>query len=188
MNQPSYRVFFAVDLSPDTKMKLLSYQEKFIDLEAQPIDPANFHITLSFLGELNERKIETIMDNLSPIKQNSFNVILKEPVYLSSSKILALEVEDKSKQLKKLKETIESDIRSVTHLNIEKRDYLPHVSLFRKVETFPEFTLPIHNEIQVDSFCLMASLPTKNSVRYEIIEDWKLSSGSSIKEQLIGKS
>jgi len=188
MKQAKHRVFFAVDLEPILKTQLLSYQGNFIDLDAQPIDAANFHITLSFLGELSERKIETIIDSLLPPKQNSFDLTIKEPIYLSSSKILALEVEDKTNQLQKLKDIIESEIRSVTHLNIEKRAYLPHISLFRKVEEFPEFFLPIQKEIQVDSFCLMVSIPTKNSVRYEVIEEWKLNSGRSVKERLIGKS
>ena len=188
MNKSNLRVFFAIDLEPFIKTQLLSYQEKFIDLDAQPIDAANFHITLSFLGELTERKIETIIDGLSPVKLNPFELTINNPIYLASTKILALGIEDKRKQLQQLKKGIESNLRSMTHFNIEKREYLPHISLFRKVEEFPEFFLPIQQSLSVDSFCLMASIATKKSVRYEIIEQWRLNSERSIKEQLIGKN
>jgi len=188
MNNANHRVFFAIDLEPSIKTQLLTYQENFNELDAQPIDAANLHITLSFLGELTERKIETILDGLSPIEQNPFELAIKDPIYLSGAKILALEVEDKSKQLLKLKESIESNLRSITHFNIEKRPYLPHVSLFRKVEQFPDLILPIEQSISVNSFCLMASIATKNSVRYEIIEQWWISPEMSVKEQLIGKN
>jgi len=187
MKKANHRVFFAIDLDPIIKTQLMSYQDNYIDLDAQPIDAANFHITLSFLGELTERKIETIIDGLSPIEQNPFELTIKDPIYLSSAKILALEIEDKRKQLQQLKDSIESNIRSITHFNIEKRDYLPHVSLFRKVEQFPDFFLPIQKNLLVDSFCLMTSVATKKSVRYEIIEQWRLNPKISIKEQLVGK-
>ena len=186
MRTQTHRIFFAVDLPAEIKTKLLTFQDRLITLDANPISAENFHITLSFLGDVSENKIESVLDHLKISSFESFKVKLEYPLFMSQSNILALEVDDGKTELTNLKNSIEKKLQTISHFNIEKRNYKPHVSLFRKVEKIRDDLPSCKLSFTVNSFCLMASLPTKKSVRYEIIEQWQLARERSIKETLIG--
>ncbi len=186
MKKITHRTFFAIELSPQVKTKLLTFQDRLLSLEGNPINANNFHITLSFLGELSERKIETILDNLRAPPSKPFEIEIANPIYLSRSNILAAEVTNGKSELNTLKRYIENSIQSWCHFNIEKRDYIPHISLFRKVEYFPENLPDFKYHYEVDSFCLMTSTPAKKGVQYQLIEEWRLNKHRSVKESLLG--
>ncbi len=186
MKKTTHRVFFAVELSSMVKTKLLGFQDRLYSIDANPINAENFHITLCFLGDVSEPKIESILDGLKTLSIAPFEVSIKHPLYYSNSKILGLEVKQGKKQLTELKSHIENQLQSIAHFDLEKRQYKPHVSLFRKVERLVENLPSFEQTFLVESFCLMASVPTKKSVRYEMIEEWRLSRNQSIKDQLIG--
>lgn len=186
MKKPSHRIFFAIELDSLVKTKLLGFQDRLLSIDANPINAENFHITLSFLGNVSEPKIESILDELIAPATTPFKASIKHPLYLSNSKILGLEVESGLQQLTELKSYIESQLQSIAHFNLEKRQYKPHVSLFRNVEQLLENLPNFEQNFLIDSFCLMASVPTKKSVRYEVIEEWRLFTKQSVKESLLG--
>ncbi len=186
MKKPTHRIFFAIELNQTIKTRLLGFQDRLLTIDANPIKAENFHITLCFLGNVSEPKIESILDGLNPPSMTPFKVSIHHPLYFSNSKIMGLAVDDGKKQLARLKSHIENQLQAITHFDLEKREYKPHVSLFRKVEQLPENLPVFQQDFSVDSFCLMASVPTKKSVRYEVIEEWRLGKNQSVKESLIG--
>ena len=186
MKKPTHRIFFAVELDSIVKTKLLSFQDRLLSIDANPVNAENFHITLCFLGDVSEPKIESIMDGLISPSMAPFKASIKHPLYFSNSKIMGLEVDQGKDQLAQLKNHIERQLNSIAHFGLEKKVFKPHLSLFRKVESLPENLPVFEQELLVDSFCLMASIPTRKSVRYEIIEEWRLNKKQSVKESLIG--
>ena len=187
-NSSTHRVFFAVELTPEVKTKLLSYQDKLNLIAATPVRADNFHITLSFLGDVSESKIEQILDHMNGFTEAAFSIQIDSPVYFSKDKILALSIIQINSELKRLKTHIENELRNISHFDILKREYKPHISLFRNIEE-EIHSLPLFNQkYLVNSFCLMASTPTKDSVRYDVIEEWSFSNTKSIKHQLLGLS
>ena len=186
MKKPIHRIFFAVELDSMVKTKLLSFQDRLLAIDANPINADNFHITLCFLGDVSEPKIESIMDGLIAPSIAPFEVTIKQPLYFANSKIMGLEVEQGKAQLAQLKNHIENQLRSIAHFDLENKVYKPHVSLFRKVEQLPENLPKFEQMFLVNSFSLLASVPTKKSVRYEMIEEWRLLKKRSVKESLIG--
>jgi 2'-5' RNA ligase len=186
MKKPTHRIFFAIELNQAVKTKLLGFQDRLLTIDANPIKAENFHITLCFLGNVSEPKIESILDGLNAPSMASFKVSIRHPLYFSSSKIMGLSVDYGKNQLTQLKSHIENQLQTIAHFDLEKQPYKPHVSLFRKVEQLPEHLPVFGQDFPIDSFCLMASVPTKKSVRYEVIEEWRLSKNQSIKESLLG--
>ena len=186
MKKPSHRIFFAIELDSRVKTNLLSFQDRLSVIDANPINAENFHITLCFLGDVSEPKIESIMDGLIAPLMTPFKASIKHPLYFSNSKIMGLEVEQGKEQLDQLKNHIENQLYSIAHFDLEKKAYKPHLSLFRKVEQLPANLPVFEQEFLIESFCLMASVPTRKSVRYEIIEEWRLLKKQSVKESLIG--
>ena len=182
----THRVFFAIELSPETKTSLLSYQDRIDIFSAAKIDAANFHITLSFLGSVSSRKVELILDQFEPFSFNDFDCKIGNPIYFNNAKTLALEVVSGISQLKQLKISIEQQLKNLAHFDLGKHTFKPHISLFRQVEQ-PIDAIPSYKQtFRIESFCLMESTPTKRHVKYDVIKEWRLYKKKSIKEQLIG--
>jgi len=187
MKQVTHRIFFAVDLPAELKTKLLSYQDRLTMVDGNAIKAENFHITLTFLGSVSESKIDRILDHLKLQPASPFEISLQRPLYLSQSKILALSVEFGAERLLAVKKNLDNQLQSVTHFDIEKRRYQPHVSLFRKVEQLADNIPLFEQTFKVKRLTLMASVPSKKSVRYETIEEWPLQKRQSVKQRLTGQ-
>jgi len=182
----THRVFFAIDLSPQLKTELMVYQDRISTFSATRIKPDNFHITLSFLGSISERKVEHLLEQMTSFQLSPFEISIGELIYFSKPQVLALSIIDGLTELEKLKRRIEHRLKKIDHFDIEKRAYKPHISLYRNIEepiqNIPEFK----SQYRVDSFCLFESTQTRKSVQYSVIEEWKFSPVQSIKQQLIG--
>ncbi len=187
----SHRVFLAIPLPAALKTQLLSYQERLLGQYANPIAPENFHITLTFLGMLSHRKIETIIDGLQPLRLEPFEVKITNPVVLTKAKILAMAIGQGADKLASIKTKLESQLKRLDHFDIEKRKYLAHVSLFRDIDlnelTNSESKLPnFDSTFRVNGLSLFESELTKHGVRYHEIGHWPFQKNQSIKQQLLG--
>jgi len=70
------RAFVALELSKDVQDKLTLVQERIRSSKARLtlVDPKNIHITVKFLGEVDEKKILNVMDVLRSISFSPFPV------------------------------------------------------------------------------------------------------------------
>ncbi|HHI03979.1 MAG TPA: RNA 2',3'-cyclic phosphodiesterase, partial [Candidatus Woesearchaeota archaeon] len=72
------RTFIAIEMPKEIKEILLEAQKQ-INTEKAKIRPAKaFHLTLKFLGEVEEKKIEDIKSALKEIKFEKFSTALTE--------------------------------------------------------------------------------------------------------------
>ncbi|MGB0495096.1 MAG: RNA 2',3'-cyclic phosphodiesterase [Kangiellaceae bacterium] len=191
--QNQERLFFAIDLDLNTKTELISVSDRFQNPLYKNINPSNFHITLSYLGPLTNKKMEMILDNFVAPPNKNFVCSTSSLIYLRSANMMALKIDDEEQNLIKLKRQIEKQVNRISPLNLSKNEFIPHISLFKNVESVPisfeNFTLANEIRISVSHFSLMRSNLTSSSVSYEIVKEWELisqNSGRSIKEQLLG--
>ncbi len=180
------RLFFAIELDTETTSRLIDFQARLTTLEARPVAPSNFHITLSFLGESEDRQLDLILDQLQAPAIKPFEIATLELVYWPRPKILALEILDPQKQLLSLKKDIESQLNRLGIRQYDRKSYSPHITLFRKVEKPPKQGLEQANTITVRHLSLMWSQNTRSGVNYERVHDWPLA-GLSVKQQLLGR-
>jgi 2'-5' RNA ligase len=181
----SYRLFFAVDLSSNDKKKLMTIQGSIADINATPVPPENFHITLSFLGNATERQLESILDNFQPLPINRFTIGLNDLIFWPKPAILALSIKDIDKHLLACKKQIEKQLTQNNFFSFDKKDFVPHITLFRQVESPPGKNQLYDYQITVKTISLMASEMTTHGVRYHTLEAWPLQP-LSIKQQMLG--
>ena len=67
MNQTKHRLFFAIELSYETKKQLIDIQQTIPDIIGSPVSGDNFHITLSFLGNVGEKNLQRIIEGIQPL-------------------------------------------------------------------------------------------------------------------------
>jgi len=70
------RAFVALELSQDIRDRLTLAQETIRNCEAHLtfVDPKNIHITVKFLGEVEQEKLEKVMDAIRAVTFSSFPI------------------------------------------------------------------------------------------------------------------
>src|SRR5574340_1053416 len=75
------RIFVAVEITEEIRKKLAEFQDKLkmVDADVGWVAPENLHITLKFIGYIDEEKIDTVIsivkDSLVHIKPFDLNYV-----------------------------------------------------------------------------------------------------------------
>jgi len=182
MNEKTTRSFIAINLPKNIKkiikIEIDKLKETYSGISWTDMD--KWHLTLRFLGEINESQIKqskyllkTITQNFKPFQieiasiglfpnQNRPRLIA---VFLKSSKMLL---------------AIQSKIESVfNHENIgqsENRKYFPHITLgkIKDISSALIKDIVINNVVKVKQVDLMKSQLSSRGSHYEIIEQFNL--------------
>lgn len=130
------RIFIAINLPEEIKKKLSDCQERWWNLPLRLTKPANLHLTVVFIGYVNDQEMFEICQmtrgvakNYSPFILN-FNRICLGPAK-RPPRLIWLEGE-KNQNLIDLKNQLEENLFGlVKKIKIEKRDSLSHITLAR---------------------------------------------------------
>ncbi len=122
------RCFIGLFVSDVLKNKIIDLQDKIkkLPVKAKFVEPENLHMCLSFLGEVEDERIEEISKNLDSIANEfkRFEVELSGIKIIPSEnyiRVLALDVLDKEKNLEKITKEIKNKIGGnikPTHLTL----------------------------------------------------------------------
>ena len=124
------RLFVALDLPEDVKLTLTPVARGLGDIRW--LDPDQQHLTLRFIGELDNGRMEDVVDALALVPGTPFELRLKGIGHFpprGELRVLWAGVE-KSTELKRLKSRID---RALAEAGIarEQRKFAPHVTLAR---------------------------------------------------------
>jgi len=168
------RLFIAFDISEEAKQILKDIQ-KNLNIKATFVK--EFHLTLKFLGEVEESKVDSIIQELSKIKFDSFIASLSDIGVFPDRKYvkvvwIGLESHDKICALQKAVDGATNKFG----ISMDK-DFIPHLTLARVkfLENKQEFLVAVDNikvpksEFKVDSFKLMKSTLTPQGPVYDVL-------------------
>ncbi|MEK6841104.1 MAG: RNA 2',3'-cyclic phosphodiesterase [Nanoarchaeota archaeon] len=139
----------------------------------------NLHFTLKFLGNIDEKNINSIKERLKRIRFSSFKINLdKIGVFPNEEFIRVIWIGLKSKELLDLQKLIDyelldlfsKDQNFVTHLTLGRVKNIQDKDKFKK-----NLYINIEDkEFEVNEFCLVKSELHKEGPSYEILERFKL--------------
>jgi 2'-5' RNA ligase len=182
------RLFFAIFPDENLKTELVALQQKiqtqFPQLSIKWSQPENLHLTLRFLGEIDNEKAQHLQAIEMP-QHHSFNLALEKLKPFSSAKqprslVITLAL---SSALAKLMQSIDQVI-SQAQLPLEQRPYIPHITLGKiknnNTVKMPEMTalqLPSLPALKVKEIILVHSesqtLPGNSNI-YHHLKQWPL--------------
>lgn len=176
------RTFIAIDLPKEIKDYLYELQNKLRVLPAKVKWTAkkNLHLTLLFIGEINENRLYQIKERLNSIKLKKFEANLdKIGVFPNENyiKIIWVSLNPKNKIIE-LQQKIDSEL-----LDLIKRDkeFNVHLTLGRvkfvknKQEFKEKLKLDIEKKnFEINEFKLIKSDLTKDGPQYTNLEVYKL--------------
>lgn len=172
------RVFVGIEMPQQIKKRLFQIIQKWQDLPIKWGSEDNYHITLSFLGYVDDAELPEICRkiNLAAQKSESFDINFSKIGLgpdAENPKMVWL-VGEASEDLRKLQENIEKELGMFVR---EKKEYYPHVTLgrIRKIKWTKLKDKPLIDEkfsanIPVDNIFLFESRMEDRKRRYDILE------------------
>jgi len=133
------RIFTAIDISDEARVQCTNRIEKlrseFPDLQVGWEKPEKLHLTLKFLGDIDETQLQSLTNSVAAAAQQfaDFKLkILNTGVFPSerNAQVLWLGVNDKGRNFPALNTVLESECEK-GGLVKEKRDYKAHLTIAR---------------------------------------------------------
>jgi 2''-5'' RNA ligase len=180
------RCFIAVEIS-DAKIldKLYSIASLLNIKGVKPVERENLHITLKFLGEINETVVDILKNALKKVKFMKFNV----HVYglgafpkVSNPRVVWAGVKEGFQELITLYNFVNEEIKS-EGLRFEEEGFHPHITLARVkyrenikevIKLINDYMNEDFGTFEVDHFNLKQSILTSNGPIYKDIEVFNL--------------
>ncbi|WP_067957153.1 RNA 2',3'-cyclic phosphodiesterase [Nitrosopumilus sp. Nsub] len=169
------RVFVSVDISNNEIINSVKNFQSLIEVDAKAIESKNLHFTLQFLGEISEKKIELIIQELKKIEFLKFEIYLKGiGVFpnIKSPKIIWIGTDqNSSKKMINLFKKIQNSLKPLGFTS--DKSFKPHITVFRIKKKIGDITeeMKTHENInfgkqEVSSFKLKKSELTANGPIY----------------------
>ncbi|GMA98647.1 RNA 2',3'-cyclic phosphodiesterase [Pelosinus sp. IPA-1] len=185
------RLFIGIELPENIIAELHSLQNLLRKKVRRGRFPSkdNLHLTLQFLGETSERKVEDIIRSLQTVSKLNFPFKLSFNTHLGSFghknpvRIVWVGVKGKVAALLQLQTSIVGSMQELG-FPAESRDYHPHITLARDVDFIDkdflldqergEFDMGQLSCFKIDNFCLISSNVEQGKRIYNIVETFKL--------------
>ena len=169
------RVFVSIDVSNKEIINSIKNFQDSIKVDAKAIELKNLHFTLQFLGEISERNIQLIIQELKKIEFSKFKICLKGigafPNIKSPKIIWVGTDENSSTKMIDLSKKIQKSLRTLGFTT--DKSFKPHITVFRikkkigdirkEMETHENINFGIQ---KVSSFKLKKSELTPNGPIY----------------------
>lgn len=175
------RLFVGIEFPPELKLRLSLLETGLAG--AKWVDPGNFHLTLRFIGEVDEGVAADIDEALLRVRAHRFELRLGGTGVFGGNRPHALWVGvERDPELVALRDKLEHALIRIG-LEPEGRKFAPHVTLARLrdpdmagLRGFLAANAQFRAEpLPVEQFSLIASYPTKSGSIYEDQADYPLS-------------
>lgn len=176
------RLFLAIEIPPAVKAEFYGLEEEFSAKRARWMKEKNWHITVLFLGETEEEKIEEISEIIKKTTKETkvFKLRIKEarfePFQRKPRMIWA--VFEESEEFKKVAENLEKNLSSFLEIkNNFRKEKIPHITLAR----FDDFSgdgmkkINLKGEFEAGEIVLMESELRREGAEYRELERFKMS-------------
>jgi len=171
------RAFISIDIPKEIKIEIKGIQQNLPEFIGKITESENLHLTLKFLGEADEEKIEKIKNKLREIKLNKFKTRIDSLGVFSEGfiRIIWLHIsncEELQKEIdEKLKDLFRKENRFMGHLTIARVKGIKDKQEF--LEKLKKIKIPKINFV-ADKFKLKKSTLEKHGPVYETLEECTL--------------
>ena len=170
------RLFLALWPDATTRTQLVRIQKHFSgkrQTKARAIVAENIHITLHFLGSVEEAIIEPLCALLDTLEAKAFDLDIDRWGYFPRPQVLWLGAEQIPDALGHLVESTGACVKNVLP-EYRYKKFIPHATVYRRARhpgnIDPFEPLAWH----IDRYVLVESITRPEGVEYRVIRDWPL--------------
>ncbi len=172
------RTFLGLELPADIAMQIADWRNRQFHPAGRPIPPANFHITLAYIGEITPGPLERLcqaVDNwLKKDQVSGAYLELDCTGYWPKPGIYWLGPDSWPASLSQLAEKLRH-LTTTVGARRDRNPFQPHITLFRNCSTAP--TAPMIQpaiSLPYRHFTLFESRQGKTGVSYHPLQHWEL--------------
>jgi 2'-5' RNA ligase len=160
------RLFFA--LWPDNRQRdrlrdVINSVAKTV--EGRPVDRRNWHITLPFIGDVEERHIPDIQELAAQVEVEPFRLVFDRLEYWTRPKVACLAVATVPSELEQLNSSL-NDVLRLVGVHPQERTYRPHITVSRDARKFTTERLSQRVATEWSSFEIVESVTAPGSETY----------------------
>jgi 2'-5' RNA ligase len=171
------RTFISIDLNKETKDEIKRVQNSLPVFAGKKTEVESLHLTLKFLGEIDEYVLKRVEESLKKINFRKFKVKLGEIGFFKENFIKIVWIE--LKNCEELQKEIDDNLRN--YFSKEEK-FMPHITIARvkQIEDPDFFKKQLKKikvkevEFEVDKFKLKESKLRKEWPRYTDLGIYKL--------------
>lgn len=159
------RSFLAIPVEGESLKSLCRLQKQLQGVlpQARIIPESQLHMTLAFLGDLSDSQLQQAEDIVQSLSVASASLSSAGLSLFGNALVLTLQDPE---ELREMVQKLQTELIK-SGLSLAKRNWIPHITLFRKVKTLPA-ALPECKDltVQADAVCLYASRLTPQGAVY----------------------
>ena len=172
------RLFFGLELTPTTSLQIADWRDRQLVCTGAQVPAANFHITLAFLGTINDQDIESLCLSVDEwLAHNALRGAALEldcTGYWQKQGIYWLGPEKWPEELSQLAQKL-ATLGSAAGAKRDRNRFQPHITLFRQCSAAPPAPLQAPSiDMRYSGFALFESRQGKRGVSYHVLQDWTL--------------
>jgi RNA 2',3'-cyclic 3'-phosphodiesterase len=175
------RLFFALDLNQQDKQRIAQWRAQAIGAIFKAIPVDNFHLTLSFLGNVNTAQYHALVQFANGLNTRldgaaqAITLELDHCGLFRKPQVLYLAGHKLPERIAQLAEQLKQQALSLA-IAQQQQPFLPHISLYRKANYRPDVK-PVSNlSVSFSSFSLYQSISARDNatgqVQYRAIHTW----------------
>ena len=170
---PRVRLFFTLWPDESVRAQLAHWtRELHAVCGGRPTRPENLHVTLAFLGSVEEARLAEVERAADTAGLRACTLILDRPGYWKHNRIAWAGASVVPGEL----DVLVAELRSAlarSHIGFDSKGFVSHVTLLRDARE-PK-AMPALQQIpwDIDGFALVRSLTLPRGSRYEVLKSWR---------------
>lgn len=168
------RTFLALTPDRDAALGLDDWRARHWPVAGRDVPVQNLHVTLCFLGDVDERRLERLATTLDEklVAPLALDVLFDEPGWRADSGVTWLAASDPPDALLALGQRMRGAAGRVG-IRVDKRAFLPHVTLARRVDHPPPAPLSTPAvRCHFERVELYESVRESGGARYRELDAW----------------
>jgi 2'-5' RNA ligase len=162
----SKRLFFA--LWPDNRQRdrlrdVINSVAKTV--EGKAVDRRNWHVTLPYIGQFEERQIPDLRELAAQIQVEPFRLVFDRLEYWARPKVACLAAATVPPELERLVSSL-NDVLRLVGVTPEDRTYRPHITVSRNARAFTTERLAQRTTTEWSEFELVESVSGPSGATY----------------------
>ena len=167
------RIFIAVNLPGKVKQEIHEKASAIVDGSATKIvEMENLHITLKFVGYVDERELQEIIGNVAKIELEKFEIVFGKTGTFNN-RVLWVGLDKGAEKLSELAGNVQAavekgDNRFSPHVTFARNKSMPAGKVVEIIEKINSGK--ISNRMNVESFEVMESLLSSKGPEYRVVK------------------
>ncbi|WP_017348501.1 RNA 2',3'-cyclic phosphodiesterase [Pantoea sp. A4] len=169
------RLFFALSLPKPLPQQLVNWRaEQFAAEDGKPVEAANLHLTLAFLGDVSDTTSARLQQAAARIQQPGFQIELNDAGHWPRPGVVWLGCQRAPRGLLQLASLLRS--QAARHgCPQSTQPFHPHITLLRHATQRVALPAPgFHWQFTVEHFGLYSSSFSRGRTRYKQLARWPL--------------